>query len=712
MDGRRSIAGRGTARLTADLAWGFRGIGDLDGDGRDDVLLRHEDGRWRYHPMNGRGPSAGGGEVDITRTAAWQFRGLGDLDGDGRDDILLRHEDGRWHYYPMDGARVAAGSGPASRLTTNLDWRYVGIGDLNGDGKGDLVLRHKKGRWRYYPMNGRHVLANSGLVNLTTDGKWRFAGMGDLNGDGRDDVLLRHVDGRWHYHPLDGRRRIAAEAGAADLATDSAWRFAGIGDLNGDGRDDVLLRHEDGRWRYYPMDGRAVGEGAGEATMTRNRNWSIPSTKLPVDGKCGYDEANMCLAGNLNDIDDTVTEFRWDCDGIHGGRTAMCSLLKPIDGRCGGELNRCLTGSFNDVEDTDTDYLWNCDSPNDGKVAMCSLTKTVVCPNGAAASDNPLLCRRGSAEFMISGIDRLPLDRVQLTNEQIQRHFAIVEVDSAHAEPVGEVACESYVTASEGCRPHANRTGATRHPEGDEETRTGLIPFTQILDLSRGHGSLEWRDGQLDAIRDLRILSVSLSPNGHYLGDADKPRLQIQAAGNSGSNYSWFLDGSIPHRLRDLLTRAITANKLLLVAGMDRDANDNYIRHPDSSSCRDVDYGCLWTKYSFQFPNTIGTMGGTSGSTPNIAASLAAILSIFPDTLHQDLAKLARACAKKTGEGIDGPDGLLATSGGFGVADFSCMDEITAASAELAANETVVLDIDGREVAVSPRSITVTEPES
>ena len=63
------------------------------------------------------------------------------------------------------------------------------------------------------------------------------------------------------------------------------------------------------------------------------------------------------------------------------------------------------------------------------------------------------------------------------------------------------------------------------------------------------------------------------------------------------------------------------------------------------------------------------------------------------------------------GEGIDGPDGLLATSGGFGVADFSCMDEITAASADLAANETATLAIDGREVTVTRRSITVTEPE-
>ena len=119
-----------------------------------------------------------------------------------------------------------------------------------------------------------------------------------------------------------------------------------------------------------------------------------------------------------------------------------------------------------------------------------------------------------------------------------------------------------------------------------------------------------------------------------------------------------------------------------------------------------MDYGCFWTWYTFP------EYAGTSISTANITASLASVLSVFPDTSHQDLAKLARACAKKTGEGIDGEYGLLATSGGFGVADFSCMDEITAVSADLSSNETATLTIDGREVVVSPRSIVVTEQES
>ena len=197
-----------------------------------------------------------------------------------------------------------------------------------------------------------------------------------------------------------------------------------------------------------------------------------------------------------------------------------------------------------------------------------------------------------------------------------------------------------------------------------------MIPFTQILDLWIQDGGSGWSDEQIDAMRDLRILSFSYVPSLQHLGDADKPHLLVRGAGNDGSNYSWFLSPEYEDTA-DVFTRAIAAN---------------------------------W----FAFPE----YWGTSISTPNVAASLASILSIFPDTSHQDLAKLARACAKKAGEGIDGPNGLLATSGGFGVADFSCMDEIVAAAADLSEDETATLTIDGREVTVRPRSITVTEPES
>ncbi len=129
-------------------------------------------------------------------------------------------------------------------------------------------------------MDGRRSLADGrGTASLTRNLDWRFAGIGDLNGDGNDDVLLRHADGRWFYYPMDGRRSLADGRGTANLTRNLDWRFAGIGDLNGDGNDDVLLRRRDGRWQYYPMDGRRNRPAErGSAAITTNLQWSSASS--------------------------------------------------------------------------------------------------------------------------------------------------------------------------------------------------------------------------------------------------------------------------------------------------------------------------------------------------------------------------------------------------------------------------------------------------
>ena len=282
MNGRRHIVSqRGLAGLTRNLDWQFTGIGDFNGDGKDDVLLRHEDGRWYYYPMNGRRPIVSQrGYADLTRNRDWQFTGIGDFNGDGKDDVLLRHEDGRWWYYPMNGRRhITTESGQAG-LTASLAWQFTGIGDFNGDDRDDVLLRHEDGRWFYYAMDGRRpIISERGVTDLTRNLAWQLAGIGDFNGDGKDDVLLRNEDSRWWYYPMDGRRHIVSGRGYADLTRNRAWQLAGIGDLNGDGRDDVLLRNEDGRWWYYPMNGRRhIVSGRGYADLTRNLAWSITLT--------------------------------------------------------------------------------------------------------------------------------------------------------------------------------------------------------------------------------------------------------------------------------------------------------------------------------------------------------------------------------------------------------------------------------------------------
>ncbi|MCB5164922.1 VCBS repeat-containing protein [Streptomyces bambusae] len=77
----------------------------------------------------------------------------------------------------------------------------VGTGDLNGDGHGDLLLHSAANElWR---MNGTSNGKFAAPVRLASN--WgssynALAGIGDLTGDGRADLVARDTAGRaWRY---------------------------------------------------------------------------------------------------------------------------------------------------------------------------------------------------------------------------------------------------------------------------------------------------------------------------------------------------------------------------------------------------------------------------------------------------------------------------------------------------------------------------------
>src|SRR5207249_5526519 len=75
----------------------------------------------------------------------------------------------------------------------SASWQIMGVGDVDGDGKADLVWRNTQtGDVAVWFMSGSSV-KGSALVAQGVPAVWAIAAMGDLDGDGRADLLWRHT---------------------------------------------------------------------------------------------------------------------------------------------------------------------------------------------------------------------------------------------------------------------------------------------------------------------------------------------------------------------------------------------------------------------------------------------------------------------------------------------------------------------------------------
>ena len=286
--GRHVAAERGAVDLPGDRAWRFVGVGDFDGAGGDEVLLRHSDGHWRLHAMAGRERLGDATEPRLPRSGQYWPAAVGDFNGDGTDDVLLRHDRGHWRLCPMKGGGLDAAGCLGARIADSLEYGFEGVGDFDGDGNADVLLRTRPwadsaeasppgrppGSWLYHPMAGHRSAAPRVWTDLPHEPTWRLAAVGDFDGDGADDALLRHQgSGAWRYY-----RSADAGAGASGIALltrNRAYGVSSVGDLDGDGRDDLLLRRNDGAWYHYAMDGHRVRTRGG-ANLTRNMAWRVP----------------------------------------------------------------------------------------------------------------------------------------------------------------------------------------------------------------------------------------------------------------------------------------------------------------------------------------------------------------------------------------------------------------------------------------------------
>ncbi|WP_196279476.1 FG-GAP repeat domain-containing protein [Catellatospora vulcania] len=224
--------------------------GDFNGDGRDDIVAF-------THGSTGTAAgdvyvalSTGTGFLGGAKWHDWFAPGaevpaVGDVNGDGRDDIIT------FTHNPAGDVFVALSNG--SSFGAGVKWHeffapageYPAVGDVNGDGRDDIIT------FTQGPATAADVIV--GLSNGSSFGpglKWHdlFAvgaelpRVGDVNGDGKDDIVTFTCN-------ADADVYAAVSNGSAFTGTTVKWNdffctageFPILGDVNGDGKDDIIV---------------------------------------------------------------------------------------------------------------------------------------------------------------------------------------------------------------------------------------------------------------------------------------------------------------------------------------------------------------------------------------------------------------------------------------------------------------------------------------
>jgi hypothetical protein len=261
------------------FGFSISGVGDVDGDGRGDLLVGAyletvvvPDAGQAYLYSGASGAflrSFVSFNVEPNGQFGHSVTAVPDADGDGRDDLLIgafledggAEDAGRAYLFSgASGALLRTLESPEIQVNGHFGHGLGGVPDADGDGRGDLLIGAnledggEENAGRAYLISGAtgallHTLDNpeplqDAYFGFSTDG------VPDVDGDGRGELLVGA--GFETGNAANARRAYVFSGRTGDLLTTirspnpqpfSSFGFAvaGLGDVDGDGRGEALV---------------------------------------------------------------------------------------------------------------------------------------------------------------------------------------------------------------------------------------------------------------------------------------------------------------------------------------------------------------------------------------------------------------------------------------------------------------------------------------
>jgi FG-GAP-like repeat/FG-GAP repeat len=209
-------------------------IGDLNGDGKGDLAVVSDYGTVRLRLNDGNGML--GAAVDYGVGFSPSSVVLGDVNGDGKNDVVVANQGAN----RAGDVAVLLNSASDGFLTANypagISPATAVIADLNGDGKGDLVVADFGGSVNVLlnagdgSFNGRSTYALGSTQYSVAVGDLNRDGSPDIafSGDGGVGVLLNLGNGRFGPALINPQSRRYVP-------------FVLIGDMDADGLPDLAV---------------------------------------------------------------------------------------------------------------------------------------------------------------------------------------------------------------------------------------------------------------------------------------------------------------------------------------------------------------------------------------------------------------------------------------------------------------------------------------
>lgn len=197
-----------------------------------------------------------------------------DVNGDGRLDVVC----GGWWYEAPEWKRHFVREVEKLGTPPNYDGYSHLEMDVNGDGRTDLINVNWRSRSIYWLEHPGPKLGEWRKHVVATPGAMETGRLHDIDGDGRPDVLPRGGNFSAWWEIVPGEPKAGPKWIRHDLPVAASGHGGGFGDINGDGRGDIVGPNG---WLEAPVD-RRKGEWIWHAEFSLG-NASIPVIVADVD---------------------------------------------------------------------------------------------------------------------------------------------------------------------------------------------------------------------------------------------------------------------------------------------------------------------------------------------------------------------------------------------------------------------------------------------